>query len=249
MKVAYSSDFHGSLLLVKQLKEFIEKEKPEVCVLCGDMLPTQFMPLDEAKTFFPNIDETQLEQVGVIKVEKVPQNASERAAAQLQAAEKVFDAIDSLPCKVLWIPGNHDLPKLSALKGFARSRCISEDRFDLSGFNFVGFPYIPRMIGETNYESSEDEMQARLSVLEDLIDEKTVLVTHAPPFGTGLGVLSDKKDVGSKRLADFIVSKKPKVLLCGHVHEGAGKATLGSTTCINTACPDMEKLNAGCIVL
>ncbi|MEM2900722.1 MAG: metallophosphoesterase, partial [Thermoplasmata archaeon] len=166
------------------------------------MLPTQFVPIDEAKNFFPNIDEKQLEQVGVIKVKNMPKDQAERIDAQLKSAEKIFDTIDSLPCKVLWIPGNHDLPKLSALKGFSRSKCISEDRFEIDGINFVGFPYIPRMNGDTNYESTDNEMAARLQVLEDLVDENTVLATHAPPYGTGLGIISnnsEKMDVGSKR--------------------------------------------------
>jgi len=70
-----------------------------------------------------------------------------------------------------------------------------------------------------------------------------ILVCHQPPFG-----VLDKvnfpsapkswqgKHAGSKIILNYIKKKKPKLVLCGHIHEGLGKKKLGKTQVINLGC-------------
>lgn len=72
--------------------------------------------------------------------------------------------------------------------------------------------------------------------------ERCILVSHAPPFGLGLGVLHNGQDVGSRSLEKFIRDFQPLLTLSGHIHESpdVGRAwsgvarhtaVLGRTTC------------------
>ena len=59
------------------------------------------------------------------------------------------------------------------------------------------------------------------------IDQKTLLLTHSPPYGffdTARG-----GHVGSRAIRKIIKEKRPFVNFCGHVHEHAGIEKLGNT--------------------
>lgn len=64
--------------------------------------------------------------------------------------------------------------------------------------------------------------------------KNTIFVMHSPPYDTGLDRTFQKKKVGSKAIRRFIEEKRPRLLLCGHIHEAAGIVSLGKTTCVNT---------------
>lgn len=65
--------------------------------------------------------------------------------------------------------------------------------------------------------------------------EKAILVCHAPPSGTGLGVIVDGSDVGSVAIRRWIEAQQPLLTLHGHIHEsptmsGCNAIKLGRTT-------------------
>jgi uncharacterized protein len=62
----------------------------------------------------------------------------------------------------------------------------------------------------------------------------SVLVVHPPPYGVLDQVLGGLH-TGSRGLARWITSHQPSLVLCGHIHERAGMATMGTTTVINCA--------------
>jgi len=63
--------------------------------------------------------------------------------------------------------------------------------------------------------------------------KKLVIVTHMPPFKTML----DKLEMGYRGLIplrEFIINKKPALVLSGHLHENAGKVDfIQNTVLIN----------------
>lgn len=66
----------------------------------------------------------------------------------------------------------------------------------------------------------------------------SVLVCHAPPYNSGLGVLLSGEDVGSKAVKDYIQQYQPTISLHGHIHEsykmtGQWKTNIGDTVAIN----------------
>jgi len=73
--------------------------------------------------------------------------------------------------------------------------------------------------------------------LETLIDpavpmDRAILVSHAPPFGLGLGMLFGGQDVGSKAVRAFVEKYQPRLTLSGHIHESpdVGRALHGHPT-------------------
>lgn len=61
-----------------------------------------------------------------------------------------------------------------------------------------------------------------------------ILITHGPPFGI-LDTVVNGSHVGCKDLLKRVVELKPKVHLCGHIHEGYGKIKKGGIQFINAS--------------
>jgi Icc-related predicted phosphoesterase len=94
-----------------------------------------------------------------------------------------------------------------------------------------GIPITP--FGAWSWDFSEDEAK---KLLQDL-QPGAVLISHSPPKGT-LDMSSDGRSLGSEALREVIGIKKPKLVVCGHIHGSAGQIDrLGSTDAINAG-PD-----------
>lgn len=64
-----------------------------------------------------------------------------------------------------------------------------------------------------------------------------ILITHGPAFGQ-LDKTTRGENVGCKDLLHAIESIKPKVHICGHIHEGYGQTTSSKTKFINASVLD-----------
>jgi len=71
-----------------------------------------------------------------------------------------------------------------------------------------------------------------LKNISPLVNSKTILVVHTPPWGI-LDEVMGKFHAGSKNLLGFIRRKEPLMLLCGHIHERPGVKQLGKTCIVN----------------
>jgi Icc-related predicted phosphoesterase len=58
-------------------------------------------------------------------------------------------------------------------------------------------------------------------------------LSHAPPRDGKLDRTFFGKHVGSTALKQFIDERQPDVVICGHIHEGRGKLTMGRTAIVN----------------
>jgi Icc-related predicted phosphoesterase len=94
-----------------------------------------------------------------------------------------------------------------------------------------GIPITP--FGAWSWDFSEEEAKKLLQNLQP----GAVLISHSPPKGI-LDMSSDGRNLGSEALREAIGIKKPKLVVCGHIHGSAGQtARLGSTDVINAG-PD-----------
>jgi Icc-related predicted phosphoesterase len=67
------------------------------------------------------------------------------------------------------------------------------------------------------------------------IDKVDIIVSHLPPNGVldeDQGMYEKGTHSGSKILRDFILQKRPRLVVCGHIHS-PGEAKLGETLIIN----------------
>ncbi len=67
------------------------------------------------------------------------------------------------------------------------------------------------------------------------IDSVDIILSHLPPYrilDEDMGLNKKGSHIGSKLLREFILNKKPKLVICGHIHTPQ-EAKLGETLIIN----------------
>ncbi len=92
---------------------------------------------------------------------------------------------------------------------------------------------------DNKMKEAREETDHADNVLKDF-GEVDILMCHQPPFG-----VLDKVDnpnapkgwnglnAGSELILDYIKDKKPKYVICGHIHEAQGEEKVGDTTVYN----------------
>ena len=92
---------------------------------------------------------------------------------------------------------------------------------------------VPIVDLKAQYGAIKEEIELRK--LLDEIDQVDIVVSHLPPYGImdeDQGLHKKGELMGSKLLRKFIIDKKPKLVVCGHIHT-PGKKILGDTIIIN----------------
>ena len=64
-----------------------------------------------------------------------------------------------------------------------------------------------------------------------------IWLTHGPPFGVcdEARASSQASHCGSQALKEAILAYQPKLVICGHIHEGAARGRLGTTEIRNVS--------------
>ncbi len=90
-----------------------------------------------------------------------------------------------------------------------------------------GIPVTP--FGEWSYDFSEEQAEALLAGCP----KNGVLVSHSPPKGA-VDVSSGGQSLGSTAVRRVIEVKRPKLVVCGHIHDCSGQSTeIGDTMVVN----------------
>ncbi|MEW6328368.1 MAG: metallophosphoesterase [Thermodesulfobacteriota bacterium] len=99
--------------------------------------------------------------------------------------------------------------------------------FGVGGSNYTPF--------NTPIEYSEEEIKNFIYQGHEKVKDAAlkIFVTHAPPFKTTVDVVTGGRHVGSKAVRSFIEEHQPQVCITGHIHEAAGRDTIGQTMIIN----------------
>lgn len=149
--------------------------------------------------------------------------------------------LDSLNVPVFAIRGNTDMkwtvPRLNQARNIT---CLTSTPIDQQGISFLGtdgtlvLPFASRICFR-----EEDRLAAFPPMGPD-----TVMVVHPPPRGV-LDRVAGKFSAGSRPLARFIKKAGPGLVLCGHIHEQPGIATLGKSLVINCS---MGKKSLGAVI-
>ena len=147
--------------------------------------------------------------------------------------DEIMTALSAVKRPAVLVPGNAESYNelAQACRSWPNAHVLHGSQTVLDGVTFYGIgggiPITP--FGAWSYDFSEDEAR------ELLLDCPSggVLVSHSPPRGV-LDMSTDGKNLGSEAVRETIDIKKPKLVVCGHIHGSAGqKARLGPTTVIN----------------
>jgi len=150
---------------------------------------------------------------------------------QFGPAELAKNLLNQIPVETLAITGNIDT--LDVVRGIDESNAtkIEMKRVVKKGIPFVGINGI-------------DEDQFKIAKEKKLIDESSVIVSHVPPYGTKDKVFLGMHG-GSKDLRELVDELKPRLVLCGHIHEDPGFTTTGETIVVNCS---MGKRGEGSLI-
>lgn len=150
---------------------------------------------------------------------------------------------------VVLVPGNHDFYLREQIrygrKKWKNDLCnlhvLCDQSIELCGLKFYGTPWCPYINGRWCYEAFEKQLARRFARIPKGVD---VLVAHTPPFG----IKHEKWDVslqnppfrqlhyGSVSLRDVIERRKPRCVICGHIHTGShSEGRIGETVILNVS--------------
>jgi len=141
--------------------------------------------------------------------------------------------LDQIPVETLAIPGNIDTAEVN--EGITNSKATNIDmkQVEKKGIHFVGI----------NGVSPNDVVQF-FTINKNVLDEKSVLVTHVPPHNTQDKIFLGMRG-GSKELREIVDKYKPRLVLCGHIHEDPGYMKIGRTVVVNCS---MGKRGEGALI-
>ena len=157
---------------------------------------------------------------------------------------------------IIFIEGNHELhndPMFRTSYEIAKFHRMLEERdintrncrihhlldegVTIDGVKFYGSPWTPAFCGWA-FNSTRQELQ---EIWSKVPLDTDVLISHGPPYGYGDQLEGSFERVGDKELLARIYEVNPKLVICGHIHCGAGCYSLSDkTTVLNVALVDEQ---------
>lgn len=192
-----------------------------------DFAPEKLPPADEVDVVCIAGDVTNL---GVHRPEEVAQ------------AERWFDALLDRYKKVYYVLGNHDIGlwdgyfeavpahntnELWSLEG----RLVYHDSRSFTGASLSPCFDLPKLAETWVRMTAKPHVDAQYFAALPPAD---IVVSHCPPYGY-CDKTRDGTHIGSPGLLTYIEQHKPKLVICGHVHEAHGEAMIDETRVVNVA--------------
>ena len=142
----------------------------------------------------------------------------------------VIEKINNMPVPVLAVRGNTDRLKIDGLLDhYPNTTSLHLKKYKIKDIEFMGVSGAIPVPFSSRIAFREKKI---MSTLAARINAETVLVAHPPPRGT-LDTAFGGFNAGCRRLHQLVLQCQPKLLLCGHIHETPGRATIGRTQVIN----------------
>jgi uncharacterized protein len=132
--------------------------------------------------------------------------------------DKLIDMLVVIETPTILVPGNNETEEAlrEACQGWKAATVLHGEGTTIEGIDFYGLGGgIPTTPWDWSFDLTEDEAEAKLASAPD----GGVLVLHSPPKGH----LDGPRELGSEAILRAIEEKRPRVAICGHVHEDAGK--------------------------
>lgn len=158
--------------------------------------------------------------------------------------EETIGKLGALQKPALFVPGNNEsLEELQlCCRPHPQLQVLHGDSTTHEGVIFYGLgggvPVTP--FGSWSWDFSEEQA----AVLLADCPPGAILISHSPPRGC-LDLTSSGQRVGSASVHRFIVEKKPLLVVCGHIHESAGRMEDCAGTPVINAGPDCMEFVLG----
>ena len=139
--------------------------------------------------------------------------------------------LDQIPVETMAVTGNIDSPDVKRGIDNSKATRIELKKVVKKGISFVG----SSGINPDDFKTLEEKK---------MIDEKTILVTHVPPFGTVDKIFIGMHG-GCKELRELVDKFKPRLVLSGHIHEDPGYKKINNTIFVNCS---ISKRSEGALI-
>jgi uncharacterized protein len=168
-------------------------------------------------------------------------NLGIRRTYEVALAEQWMDQMAARYPQVLYVMGNHDLglPNSYFEREGRAIQNITRVVTVQGGLRFVGADLspcfdLPGLAEDWERMTADADVDAAYF---DTLEAADIVVSHCPP----LGLLDEYRrpgsgeHLGSPGLRRYIERVQPRLVVCGHIHEGSGEAMLGNTRLLNVA--------------
>lgn len=177
-------------------------------------------------------------------VEKIAQKAGEIGAdliavtgdlthfGEVGDAETLLERICESGKQIFFVPGNCDprtLLEWAPTNSYVKNLHLRS--IDFSGWEFIGLGGAVGRYG-TLIEFTEEEVE---DMLKKVIPRKRdfIFISHSPPYGLEVDY-TGVKHIGSIAVKRYVENYQPKLMICGHAHEGRGIVKINETIIVNS---------------
>lgn len=142
----------------------------------------------------------------------------------------IISQINEIPVPVMAVRGNTDRLKVEELL----EQCSNITALHLNEITVGGIPFIGASGTIPIPFSSRLRLRERRfhEYLEHFINRQSILVIHPPPWGS-LDEAFGRFHAGCRRLLKTVTRRQPRMVICGHIHERPGLASIGETLVVN----------------
>ena len=152
---------------------------------------------------------------------------------QFGPGEVAKNFLNQIPIETLAVTGNIDTPDVFQAINDSNATNIEMKKVAIDDISFVGINGVNEI--HTNHFFDENN---------DILDGKSVMVTHVPPFNTQDKVFMGKH-AGSIELKKVVDRFRPMLVLSGHIHEDPGFMKKNETVFVNCS---MGKRGEGALI-
>ncbi|MCI5122932.1 MAG: hypothetical protein D3925_00260 [Candidatus Electrothrix sp. AR5] len=263
MLILFSSDLHGNKFLYENLISSCKEYNPDLVLLGGDLLPK----LEHSNKIFSiqkNFAQKDLpEFMSRIKLASDSNVGIMLGNDDFSILKNVLlpfqhDEILTLIDNKLWdtglgwdVMGFNLVPETPfCLKDLERRDELKTEIKDFTSNGIVstlnGFTSINARCWFESHSSIAEELSRLPKVTRP---NKTIFVSHSPPYNTPLDMLFDETHVGSKAIKNYIKTVQPAICFHGHIHESVCVSkkyhtSLGCSICFNPGQIHIPSLDA-----
>ena len=149
-----------------------------------------------------------------------------------EGLQETIDALKPISAPTVLVPGNNETENAlrAACEGWDGATVLHGQGTEIDGTQFYGLGAgVPITPWDWSFDLDDEQAAERLAGCP----EDAVLVVHSPPQGH-CDTSSAGDHLGSQAILEAIEEKRPKLAVCGHIHEAWGaEEVVGPTTVIN----------------
>ena len=145
---------------------------------------------------------------------------------------ETIEALRAIEAPAVLVPGNNETEDAlrEACSDWEQAVVLHGEVTEIEGIPFFG---LGAGIPVTPWEWSFDLTEEAAAELLEACPEGCVLAVHSPPRGH-VDVSGAGRHLGSEAVLRAIQRRRPRLALCGHIHESWGRQSrIGSTPVIN----------------